>query len=136
MKDLYVHKTAQFFSVGWPVNFWRIESQKEKDFEWFEHKYPGWYAEFGDYWKWYEKKSHPGETNMTFDTENGYAYPHRCWSCMVPCLIRKDIVCDRRSRARSTPTAPSSAPGRTRSRSRAEYEGRATPGDGPLQRSS
>ena len=31
---------------------------------------------------------------MTFDTENGYAYPHRCWSCMVPCLIRKDICCD------------------------------------------
>src|SRR5260370_792122 len=93
-KKNYVHKAAQFFAVGWPVNFWRIEAQTEKDFEWFEHKYPGWYAEFGDFWKWYGKKSKPGETNILFDQENGYAYPHRCWSCMVPCLIREDIVCD------------------------------------------
>ena len=94
VKKNYVHKVAQFFAVGWPVNFWRIEAQTEKDFEWFEHKYPGWYAEFGDFWKWYGKKSKPGETNILFDQENGYAYPHRCWSCMVPCLIREDIVCD------------------------------------------
>ena len=52
VKKNYVHKTAQFFSVGWPLNFWRIEAQTEQDFEWFEHKYPGWYAEFGDFWKW------------------------------------------------------------------------------------
>ena len=50
VKKNYVHKIAQFFAVGWPVNFWRIEAQTEKDFEWFEHKYPGWYAEFGDFW--------------------------------------------------------------------------------------
>jgi propane monooxygenase large subunit len=94
VKKNYVHKVAQFFSVGWPVNFWRIEAQTEKDFEWFEHKYPGWYAEFGDYWKWYAKKSVPGETNMLFDQENGYVYPHRCWSCLVPCLIREDFCVD------------------------------------------
>ena len=23
-----------------------------------------------------------------------YEYPHRCWSCMVPCLIREDTVMD------------------------------------------
>jgi propane monooxygenase large subunit len=86
-----VHKVAQFFAVGWPVNFWRIEAQTEKDFEWFEHKYPGWYAEFGDFWKWYARKSVPGQTNMLFDQENGYVYPHRCWSCMVPALIREDF---------------------------------------------
>ena len=54
-KKFYVHKVAQFFAVGWPVNFWRIEAQSDKDFEWFEAKYPGWYAEFGDFWKWYDK---------------------------------------------------------------------------------
>ena len=56
-KKNYVHKVGQFFAVGWPVNFWRIEAQTEKDFEWFEHKYPGWYAEFGEFWKWYAKLS-------------------------------------------------------------------------------
>ena len=95
VKKNYVHKTAQFFTVGWSVNFWRIEAQTEKDFEWFEHKYPGWYAEFGDFWKWYAKLSVPGETNILFNSDVGYVYPHRCWSCMVPCLIREDFVCRR-----------------------------------------
>ncbi|UQD70709.1 aromatic/alkene/methane monooxygenase hydroxylase/oxygenase subunit alpha [Bradyrhizobium japonicum] len=94
VKKNYVHKTAQFFTVGWSVNFWRIEAQTERDFEWFEHKYPGWYAEFGDFWKWHAKLSVPGETNILFNSEVGYSYPHRCWSCMVPCLIREDFVCD------------------------------------------
>src|SRR5206468_1423359 len=35
VKKNYVHKTAQFFAVGWSANFWRIEAQTEKDFEWF-----------------------------------------------------------------------------------------------------
>jgi propane monooxygenase large subunit len=91
VKKNYVHKTAQFFSVGWPVAFWRQEAQTERDFEWFEHKYPGWYAEFGNYWKWYEKLSKKGEQNILFNGAPGYVYPHRCWSCMVPALIREDF---------------------------------------------
>ncbi|MCS3446139.1 propane monooxygenase large subunit [Bradyrhizobium elkanii] len=90
----YVHKVAQFFAVGWSANFWRIEAQTDKDFEWFEHKYPGWYAQFGDFWKWYEKLSHRGQTNILFNSDVGYVYPHRCWSCLVPCLIREDMVTD------------------------------------------
>ncbi|MBN8633645.1 MAG: methane monooxygenase, partial [Rhodobacterales bacterium] len=93
-KKNYVHKVAQFFAVGWPVNFWRIEAQTDKDFEWFEHKYPGWYAEFGEFWKWYAKLSKPGNKVITFNEETGYVYPHRCWSCLVPCLIREDMVVD------------------------------------------
>ncbi|MBR1025057.1 aromatic/alkene/methane monooxygenase hydroxylase/oxygenase subunit alpha [Bradyrhizobium viridifuturi] len=90
----YVHKVAQFFAVGWSANFWRIEAQTDKDFEWFEHKYPGWYAQFGEFWKWYEKLSHRGQTNILFNSDVGYVYPHRCWSCLVPCLIREDMVTD------------------------------------------
>ena len=93
-EKMYVHTVAQFFAVGWPVNFWRIEAQTEKDFEWFEAKYPGWYAKFGDFWKWYEKLSRPGNKVVTFNEEVGYVYPHRCWSCLVPCLIREDMVVD------------------------------------------
>ncbi|ANW01695.1 aromatic/alkene/methane monooxygenase hydroxylase/oxygenase subunit alpha [Bradyrhizobium icense] len=93
-EKFYVHKVAQFFAVGWSANFWRIEAQTDKDFEWFEHKYPGWYAQFGDFWKWYEKLSHRGQTNILFNSDVGYAYPHRCWSSLVPCLIREDIVTD------------------------------------------
>ena len=93
-KKNYIHKVAQFFATGWPVAFWRIDGQKEKDFEWFEHKYPGWYAEFGDFWKWYDKLSVPGQTNILFNTDVGYVYPHRCWSSLIPCVIREDMVID------------------------------------------
>ena len=41
--------------------------RRDKDFEWFEHKYPGWYAEFGDFWKWYDKLSKPGEKVLLFN---------------------------------------------------------------------
>ncbi|MGI9406645.1 MAG: aromatic/alkene/methane monooxygenase hydroxylase/oxygenase subunit alpha [Hyphomicrobiaceae bacterium] len=94
-EKMYVHTVAQFFAVGWPVNFWRIEAQTEKDFEWFEAKYPGWYAKFGDFWKWYDKLRHRGNKVITFNEEVGYVYPHRCWSCLVPCLIREDMVVDK-----------------------------------------
>jgi propane monooxygenase large subunit len=80
--------------MGWSVNFWRTEAMTERDFEWFEYKYPGWYDKFGDYWKWYAKLSVPGEKNILFNPDVGYVYPHRCWSCLVPCLIREDFVCD------------------------------------------
>ena len=36
----------------------------------------------------------PGETNILFNSDVGYVYPHRCWSCLVPCLIREDFVVD------------------------------------------
>jgi len=63
----------------------------ERDFEWFEHKYPGWYDEFGAWWENYAKLSKPGNPPITF-VDTGYVYPHRCWSNLVPCLIREDIV--------------------------------------------
>ncbi|MBO0875641.1 MAG: methane monooxygenase, partial [Pseudonocardia sp.] len=39
----YVHEVAQFFATGWLANYWRIDPMTDEDFEWFEHKYPGWY---------------------------------------------------------------------------------------------
>ncbi|WP_017727839.1 methane monooxygenase [Halalkalibacterium ligniniphilum] len=92
-KKNYVHKVAQFFATGWPVNFWRIGSLNEYDYEWFESKYPGWYNEFGTWWEHYRALSEPGKTPIAF-ADVGYQYPHRCWSCMVPCVIREDFVVD------------------------------------------
>ena len=90
----YVHKVAQFFATGWPVNYWRIDPMTPEDFEWFEHKYPGWYDEYGVWWEHYSSLSEPnGHKPIAFE-DTGYVYPHRCWSCMVPCLIREDTVMD------------------------------------------
>ncbi len=90
----YVHEVAQFFADGWPVNFWRIDPLTDEDFEWFEHKYPGWYNKYGKWWENYRDMAKPnGHKPITFE-DNGYVYPHRCWTCMVPCLIREDTVMD------------------------------------------
>ena len=90
----YIHYVAQFFATGWPVNYWRIDPMVEEDFEWFEHKYPGWYDKFGKWWEHYSALSEPnGHMPVAFEN-TGYVYPHRCWTCMVPCLIREDAVFD------------------------------------------
>jgi len=90
----YIHLVAQFFATGWPVNYWRIDPMVEEDFEWFEHKYPGWYDKFGKWWEHYSALSEPnGHMPVAFEN-TGYVYPHRCWTCMVPCLIREDAVFD------------------------------------------
>jgi propane 2-monooxygenase large subunit len=90
----YIHYVAQFFATGWPVNYWRIDPMTEEDFEWFEHKYPGWYDKFGKWWEHYSALSEPNGHNPIAFEDTGYVYPHRCWTCMVPCLIREDTVFD------------------------------------------
>ena len=90
----YIHYVAQFFATGWPVNYWRIDPMVEEDFEWFEHKYPGWYDKFGKWWEHYSALSEPNGHNPVAFENTGYVYPHRCWTCMVPCLIREDTVFD------------------------------------------
>ena len=90
----YIHYVAQFFATGWPVNYWRIDPMVEEDFEWFEHKYPGWYDKFGKWWEHYSALSEPNGHNPIAFENTGYEYPHRCWTCMVPCLIREDTVFD------------------------------------------
>jgi propane monooxygenase large subunit len=91
----YVHRVAQFFATGWPVNYWRIDAMTDTDFEWFEHKYPGWYDQFGKWWEAYNRLAYPGKNKPIAFESVGYEYPSRCWTCMVPCLIREDLVVDK-----------------------------------------
>jgi propane monooxygenase large subunit len=92
----YVHEVAQFFATGWAANYWRIDAMDDEDFDWFEDKYPGWYDKYGKWWERYgELSKKNGHGPIMFEGEAaGYEYPHRCWSCMVPCLIREDTVVD------------------------------------------
>ena len=77
------------------VNYWRIDGMDDNDFEWFEFKYPGWYDKYGKWWERYAELSKKnGHAPIPFDADTDYVYPHRCWSCMVPCLIREDTVVD------------------------------------------
>ncbi|MGZ4587398.1 MAG: methane monooxygenase [Mycobacteriaceae bacterium] len=95
MNKGYVHEVAQFFATGWPVNYWRIDPMTDKDFEWFEFKYPGWYSKYGKWWENYSRLRYPGANKAIAFEDVDYQYPQRCWTCMVPALIREDIVCEK-----------------------------------------
>ena len=88
----YVHEVAQFFATGWLANYWRIDPMTDKDFEWFEYKYPGWYDKYGKWWENYNRLSTPNGHHPIVFEDVDYQYPHRCWTCMVPCLVREDMV--------------------------------------------
>jgi propane monooxygenase large subunit len=90
----YVHEVAQFFATGWLANYWRIDPMTDKDFEWFEFKYPGWYEKYGTWWENYNRLRYPNGNKPIAFEDVDYQYPHRCWTCMVPCLIREDLVVD------------------------------------------
>ena len=82
----YIHEVAQFFATGWFANYWRIDAMDDTDFEWFEYKYPGWYDKYGKWWEKYSELSKKnGHKPIAFEAEANYQYPHRCWTCMVPC---------------------------------------------------
>ena len=64
----------------------------DEDFEWFEYKYPGWYDKYGKWWENYSRLSIPNGHKPIVGEDVDYVYPNRCWTCMVPCLIREDMV--------------------------------------------
>jgi propane monooxygenase large subunit len=128
----YVHEVAQFFATGWPFNYWRIDPMTDTDFEWFEAKYPGWYNKYGKWWERYSAMRYPnGHKAITFDPDTDYVYPHRCWVCMVPCLIREDIVMESIDGTVRTYCSETCA-WTDREVFRPEYEGRPTPNMGRL----
>jgi propane monooxygenase large subunit len=127
----YIHEIAQFKAAFWPLNYWRIDPMTDEDFEWFEHKYPGWYDKYGSWWENYSRLSDPHSYGPIAFAEVNYQYPLRCWTCMVPCLIREDLVVDKvdgewRSYCSAT------CHWTDKVAFRPEYNGRATPSMGRL----
>lgn len=127
----YVHEVARFFATGWPVNYWRIDAMTDTDFEWFEEKYPGWYNKFGKWWENYNRLAYPGKNKPIAFEDVDYEYPHRCWTCMVPCLIREDMVTDKVDGQWRTYCSETCA-WTDKVAFRPEYEGRPTPNMGRL----
>jgi len=131
-KKGYVHEVAQFFATGWPVNYWRIDAMTDTDFEWFEFKYPGWYNKYGKWWERYSALAYPnGKKAIAFDPDTDYVYPHRCWTCMVPCLIREDAVMEEIDGTVRTYCSEMCAWTDIKA-FRPQYEGRETPNMGKL----
>ena len=128
----YIHEVGQFFATGWFANYWRIDTLDDEDFEWFENKYPGWYDKYGKWWERYADFSKKNGTKpIAFEPDADYEYPHRCWTCMVPCLIREDTVVDEVDGQVRT-YCSETCHWTDKVAFRPEYEGRPTPAMGQL----
>jgi propane monooxygenase large subunit len=100
-----VHLQAMFGYVSWPMRFWRTEPLDERDFEWFENKYPGWYDQYGFFWEALRETASPKERALLLSGFLDGAPPF-CWTCQLPSVIEEDIchrVVDGRTRFYCSP---------------------------------
>jgi propane monooxygenase large subunit len=100
-----VHRNVMFGAASWPLHYWRFEAMDERDFEWFESKYPGWYDEYGFFWEAMRETSSPKERALVLSGLLDGA-PPLCWTCQLPGVIEDDIchrVVDGRTRFYCSP---------------------------------
>jgi len=90
--DGLVHKNVMFAFAAWPMLFWRLDPLDERDFEWFEARYPGWYSEYGWFWEAFKELSSREERAMLLKGFLDVAPPF-CWTCQLACVF--DEMCNR-----------------------------------------
>ena len=78
-------------AAAWPIMFWRFDPMTERDFEWFEKKYPGWYEHYGKFWEDYARITDPKEGTIPMELFD--SLPPLCRTCHMPCALpRPDIA--------------------------------------------
>ncbi|HEY2259060.1 MAG TPA: hypothetical protein VGH45_05080 [Solirubrobacteraceae bacterium] len=82
------HRHAILAFAGWPLSFWRFDPLDERDFEWFENRYPGWYREYGAFWEAFRQGTDPGAGFLPLDFIN--MAPPFCWTCQGSCVSEAD----------------------------------------------
>jgi len=125
LKIPLVEKTGTASGTGvtcirWPSSSPRLAGQllayrpdDRRRLQWFEHKYRAGTTSSASGGST-TARSRTNTTDRLQDT--GYVYPHRCWTCMVPCLIREDIVMDEvDGQVRTYCSEPATGPTRWRS---------------------
>lgn len=77
------HAAAVGVWSNWPFAWYRLDGLDERDFEWFENKYPGWYKRWGRFWEEYRKVKYPEEMRelaLGLSLDEGGPV---CWTCQV-----------------------------------------------------
>ena len=82
------HRHAILMFAAWPFANWRMDPLDERDFEWFESKYPGWYAEYGAFFEAYRHGLYPDARVPAADLIN--LAPPSCWTCQGFCVSEAD----------------------------------------------
>jgi propane monooxygenase large subunit len=82
------HRHAILAFAAWPLAHWRVDPLDERDFEWFERKYPGWYSEYGAFWEAFRQGTRPQDRFLALNLLN--AAPPFCWTCQGSCVSEAD----------------------------------------------
>jgi len=90
------HTAAMVVFAGWPLMFWRHDPLTAKDFDWFEKKYPGWYAHFGKWWEDYARMADP--SSGMFPLQLMEHLPPLCRVCHMPAVFPRLDNCTMRVR--------------------------------------
>jgi propane 2-monooxygenase large subunit len=87
-----VHKILMGGAAFWPFNFWRSDPLDERDFEWFEDKYPGWVQDYGPFWQAMGQVGKDPEAYGAFLKQISQEPPApSCWTCLVTCVFPDDL---------------------------------------------
>ena len=91
LKKGMVHRNMLGSGAFWMLNFWRMDGLDERDFEWFEERYPGWYAEYGAVWEAFRATRHdPQQFKHLMNMALESASPS-CWVCLMGCVFEEDM---------------------------------------------
>ena len=101
------HRHAIFIFAAWPFAHWRLDPLDDRDFEWFEDKYPGWYSKYGAFFEAYRHGTDPDAGFMPLEFIN--LAPPSCWTCQGFCVFETDRVHRASTTGRASTARPSAA---------------------------
>ncbi len=79
------HTAAVYLFGAWPVFYHRYDPIDEREMEWFEKKYPGWYSHYGKFWEAYQQMT-DADAGMLVTKELG-GLPAFCQVCQLPWIF-------------------------------------------------
>lgn len=79
------HSAAVYLFGAWPVFYHRYDPIDEREMEWFEGKYPGWYSHYGKFWETYKQMTDPDAGMLILKALGGL--PAFCQVCQLPWIF-------------------------------------------------
>jgi hypothetical protein len=91
------HSAAMYLFSAWTQFYHRYDAPDERDMEWLERKYPGWYTHYGKFWQTYKDTIDPRNHELVI--ANIGRLPAFCEVCQLPWVFpRPDASFGRRVR--------------------------------------
>lgn len=79
------HTAAVYLFGAWPAFYHRYDPIDEREMDWFENKYPGWYSHYGKFWEAYRQMTDPDEQLLITKALGGL--PNFCQVCQLPTIF-------------------------------------------------